>query len=74
MQYKKLINLEVYQVLEPFWQEIMYCQFVIVVLVRAGMNHSFKIMWKIIVDRKIEYLDSQLNTLQQNTDNKFAWN
>ena len=34
------------------------------------MNLIFKILWKLIVDRKKEYLDSQFNTLQQNTDNK----
>ena len=28
-----------------------------------------KILWKLIVDKKKEYLDSQLNTFQQNTVN-----
>ena len=48
----------------------MYCQFVIVVLLSACMNLIFKILWKIIVDKTKEYLDSQYNTLQQNTQSK----
>ena len=35
----------------------MYCQYVIVVLIRAGVNLIFKILWKLIVDKKKEYLD-----------------
>ena len=69
-QYLKLVNLDLYQIIEPFWQGKMFCQFAIVVLVRAGMNIIFKILWKLIVDQKKEHLNSQLYTLQQNTANK----
>ena len=37
-QYLKLVNLELYQIIEKFWRDKFCCQFVIVVLVRAGMN------------------------------------
>ena len=51
-QYLKLINLELYQVLEPMWRDQMYCQFVIVVVVlKAGMNLIFKILCTIIIDK-----------------------
>ena len=71
LQYLKLINLELYQLVEPFWHDKMYCQFVIVVLIRVEMNLIWKIFWRIIIDKKQEYLDSQYNyTLQQNTKNK----
>ena len=57
MQYLKLINLELYQIIEPFWPGQMYCQFVIVALIIAGANLIFKILWKSIVDKKKEHLD-----------------
>ena len=63
LQDLKLLNLELYQIIEPFWQGKMYCQYIIVVLIRAGANLIFKILWELIVDKKKEYLDSQLNTL-----------
>ena len=69
-KYLKLINLELYQVIEPFWQGTMCCQFVTVDLIRAGTNLRFKILWKLIVDKKKEFLDSQFNTLQKNTEDK----
>ena len=31
---------------------------------------EIQILWKLIVDKKKEYLDSQFNTLQQNTEYK----
>ena len=43
------------------------------VLVRVGMNMIFEIVWKLVVqhvDKKTEYLNSQMKTLQQNTANK----
>ena len=58
-----MVNLDLYQAIEPFWRGKMYWQFVIVVLVRASMNMIFKILWKLIVDKKKEHLNSQLNTL-----------
>ena len=70
LQYLKLINLELYRIIEPFWQGKMYCKFVIVVLIRAGANLLFKILWKLIVDIRKEYLHSQHNTLRQNTELK----
>ena len=69
-QYLKLITLDLYQIIEPFWQGKMYCQFVKVALIRAGANVIFKILWKLIVDKKKEYLDSQYNTLRKNTKAK----
>ena len=51
-------------------QDRMYYQFVIVVLIRAGANLILKILWKLIVDKKKEHLDSQYNTLKQNTEVK----
>ena len=46
----------------------MYCQFTTVDLIRAGTNLIFKVLWKLIVDKKKEYLDAQFNTLNQNTE------
>ena len=46
----------------------MYYQFTTVDLIRAGTNLIFKVLWKLIVDKKKEYLDAQFNTLNQNTE------
>ena len=70
LHYLKLINLELYQIIEPFWQGRMHFQFVTVVLIRAGANLIFKILWKLFVDKKKEHLDAQYNTLKQNTELK----
>ena len=71
-RYLKLINLELYQVIEPFWQGKMQCQFVKVVLIRAGVNLIFKILWKLIVDKKKEYLDLHyiITLFEKNTKTK----
>ena len=69
VQYLKLVNLDVYKYIEKFWTDKVYCQFVIVMLVRAGMNLTFKIVWKFIINKK-KYLDSQVNALVQNTRTK----
>ena len=49
----------------------MYCQFTKVDLIRTGTNLIFKsVLWKLIVGKKKDYLDSQFKTLYQNTENK----
>ena len=44
--------------------------FVILGLVRAGMNLIFKYMWNLIINRNKEYLANQLHTLTQNAEQK----
>ena len=68
MQYLKLINLELYQIIEPFRHGKMHCQYVLVALIRAGANLILKILWKLIVDKKKEHLDAQYNALPENTE------
>ena len=55
-QYLKFVNLDVYKIIEKIWADKGYCQFVIVMLVRAGVNLKLEIMWKLIINKKIEYL------------------
>ena len=43
-QYLKLVNLDLYQAIEPFWRGKMCCHFVTMVLVSAGRNLIFKIL------------------------------
>ena len=69
-QYLGLINLDLYQIIEPFWHGKMHCQYVLVALIRAGANLILKILWKLIVDKKKEHLNAQYNALQQNTELK----
>ena len=57
-QYLKLVNLDLYRIFEPFWRGKMHCRFIIVGLVRAGMNMIFKFLWKLIVDKKKEHVNS----------------
>ena len=53
-QYLKLTNLELSQIIEKFWRYKVYCQFVIFVLERVGMNIIPKYLWKVIINRKRE--------------------
>ena len=63
VQYLKLINLELYKIIEKFWKDKAYCQFV-----RAGMNLTH--LWKLIINRTKQYLANQINSLKQNKDRK----
>ena len=64
------VNLDVYKIIENFWTDKDYYQFVIVMLVRAGVNRTLKIMWKLIINKKKEFLAWQVNALLQNTRSK----
>ena len=69
-QHLKMIRLELYEIIERFWRDRVYCQYVIVVLVQAWMDLVLKCLWKLTVFRKREYSVNRVNTLRQNTEHK----
>ena len=66
----KLIYLDLYHILEPFWHGKMHGQYVFMALIIAGANLILKILWNLIVDKKKEHLSAQYNALRQNTELK----
>ena len=59
----KLVNLDVYKIIENFWTDIVYCQFLIVMFVQAGVNLTLKIMWKLIINKKKELIGMEVRNV-----------
>ena len=57
-QYLKLVNLELYAIVEKFWRDKVHRKFVIVMLVRACKNLIHNIAWKLIMNKNKEYLNA----------------